>query len=196
MSTSKTKKDEDFKELRNNVYTLFYYSNKPYCLNELVLQFKGYKKTIIEKIITDLENKGLITIKLNNKTKIFHLNQSNLKYEKSEEEYKTEYETKLVELKELKSLNSTLNSKVTSFKNMLTNEEMEEKIKYFKEFLLENKNIKEGVNEEIFNKTVNNLKKINQIKLKRKRIFNDIVNGVSEGMNMKKKEFLDEVGIE
>ncbi|ORD96011.1 hypothetical protein HERIO_2021 [Hepatospora eriocheir] len=193
MSTSKTKKDEDFKELRNNVYTLFYYSNKPYFLNELVLQFKGYKKTIIEKIITDLENKGLITIKLNNKTKIFHLNQSNLKYEKSEEEYKAEYETKLVELKELKSLNSTLNSKVTSFKNMLTNEEMEEKIKYFKEFLLENKNIKEGVNEEIFNKTVNNLKKINQIELKRKRIFNEIVNGVSEGMNMKKKEFLDKV---
>ena len=73
-------KTSEYKQYRNDIYTLLYYSNKPFIITELNLQFKHIPKSQIEQILLDLSQKQLITTKLNGKTKLYFLNQEVLNY--------------------------------------------------------------------------------------------------------------------
>ncbi|KAL6121923.1 hypothetical protein NUSPORA_01110 [Nucleospora cyclopteri] len=112
-------KSEEYKTLRNGVYTLLYYANKPFVSTELVLQFKGSKKSQIEKILDDLEKKNLITIKINGKSKVYYLNQSRLRYIDSERKAESQNENEAnLSLKNSQEIDNSVNQKKSNKKTI------------------------------------------------------------------------------
>ncbi|ORD94300.1 hypothetical protein ECANGB1_897 [Enterospora canceri] len=209
-------KSEDYKTLRNQVYTLFYYSNKPFILTELNLQFKEARKTEIETICDDLTSKGLLTNKMNGKTKIWYLNQNKLNYGEKENlastagsmdarkqsgvsmgELEEVYEEVKEEFKITKEKGMELRNEINSLNNELSNVELEDEIEKMKVFITENKAYEnvELVDEEEYKKHKTVQVKYRKMEAERKGILKNIINSVSEGMGKSKKEFMEEVGI-
>ena len=221
-ATGKLNKDEIYKKTRNDLYTWFYYNNKPVIMTELNLLFKDAGKKMLETLCEDLESKKLISIKLNGKTKVYFLNQETLKYKNEGEtvenasnkmscsidnktvEYKTfeELQQKEIEISEkyaeVLEINRGLLEEINMLSNALSDEEFIIKIEEFKKFLEENKEYAsiETVIPEEFDKLKDKEIKIKKIHGKRNKIFKNVVETVSEAMGIKKKIFLEEAGIE
>lgn len=229
-------KDEAYRKVRDELYSYFYYSNKPVVMTELNLIFKDVSKKLLETICDDLEEKKVLSIKLNGKTKVYFLNQKSLSYIKENIEIENENnntqgnitentqgtmqkmscsvdvkkhrgktlkeleeEWKIVEEqnKQLIEENIQLKEEKHAIGSALSDEEMQKEIEEFKEFLEENKKYTEI--ELADEKTFDSLKVEENLLKKtfifRKKIFKNITETVSEGMNKKVKEFLEEVGL-
>ncbi|OQS54788.1 hypothetical protein EHP00_1268 [Ecytonucleospora hepatopenaei] len=229
-------KDEAYRKVRDELYSYFYYSNKPVVMTELNLIFKDVSKKLLETICDDLEEKKVLSIKLNGKTKVYFLNQKSLSYIKENIEIENENnntqgnitentqgtmqkmscsvdvkkhrgktlkeleeEWKIVEEqnKQLIEENNQLKEEKHAIGSALSDEEMQKQTEEFKEFLEENKKYTEI--ELADEKTFDSLKvEENLLKktfISRKKIFKNITETVSEGMNKKVKEFLEEVGL-
>lgn len=229
-------KDEAYRKVRDELYSYFYYSNKPVVMTELNLIFKDVSKKLLETICDDLEEKKVLSIKLNGKTKVYFLNQKSLSYIKENIEIENENnntqgnitentqgtmqkmscsvdvkkhrgktlkeleeEWKIVEEqnKQLIEENNQLKEEKHAIGSALSDEEMQKQTEEFKEFLEENKKYTEI--ELADEKTFDSLKVEENLLKKtfifRKKIFKNITETVSEGMNKKVKEFLEEVGL-
>lgn len=208
---------EEYRQLRNTMYTFFYYSNKPTAVPELCLQFKTQKKVHIEKILDDLVSKNKIFLKLCGRTKVYCLSQ-NMEYEIDDPNYTDEVdqaqdqaeEDKVLrflkwrnaavtsELKALKDLNRDLDAEILSLDTEMSVEELKKAIKTMNKAVEENGAYEtaEYVDYEEFDGRKKQLVLMEKEYSCRKKVFKEIVSGVSEGLEMKPKDLLEEAGIE
>lgn len=219
-SNNTSQKTGEYKTTRNELYTLFYYTNKPFIITELSLRFKDVGKKQLEKVLDDLEEKKLITIKLNGKTKVYVLNQDNLKYrdeENSTQEKENDKTTsqsskkQFVTMSTLKKTqevltqklsdvtltNNQLSAEVAELSNELSTEMLRKKIQEFELFIQENIEFEsvELADEAEFETVSAKMGVYTKMESQRKKIIKEIVDTVSDGLGMKKKEFMEEAGI-
>lgn len=156
----------EYRQLRDTVYTFFYYSNKPVSANEVALQFKNCKKNNLQKVLDDLVAKDKIFFRTIGKSKIYclfqdmqyqvdesvytdHIDQAFLK-EKTENDKNPEllddktlrylrwcYENTLQKLNLLKEKSKSLDQSLVAFENQLSVEELKRAIKDMKEIIKE-----------------------------------------------------------
>lgn len=217
-STKNNVKTSEYKQHRNDIYTLLYYSNKPFVITELNLQFKHIPKSQIEQILIDLTQKQLINTKLNGKTKLYFLNQEVLNYHNEQfdqieinnddkfnitskktlkqlEEIHANVATKLAEYK---LQNEQLHEKIDKSKNELSNEELTKCISEFKNFINDNKKYSNiiTIDKNLFETKQSKVIEYKKIEKQRQIMFKFIVNTVCENFELKIKELLDEAGID
>lgn len=211
-------KTSEYKQYRNDIYTLLYYSNKPFIITELNLQFKHIPKSQIEQILLDLSQKQLITTKLNGKTKLYFLNQevlnyyheqfdqmetnkvneSNITLKKTLSQLKETHTNIMAKLAEYKLQNEQLHEKLLKAKNELNNEELIKCISDFKNFINDNEKYSNiiTIDKNLFETKQLKVIEYKKIEKQRQIMFKSIVNTVCENFEFKMKELLDEAGID
>lgn len=214
-STPESSRNE-YRQLRDIIYTFFYYSNKPVALSEIQLQFKGYKKATVLKVIDDLVEKKKIMAKAFGKSKIYCLSQNmtfNIDEEYTDEidaqqnqeiEDKTlrfikwKYDNIMMKLEQVKKDSKLKEIEISQLESVMTEEEYERAISKMKAQIKEFKNIsvENMITADQFNQQKKLLASIKKECTKRKNIFNEIIDNVSEGMGCSKKAFLEDVGID
>lgn len=221
MAVSKSKSSisdrDSYRQLRDTIYTFFYYSNKPVNMSELILQFKGHPKKLVETVVDDLVQKNKIFMKvIGTKTKIYCLTQED-NYEIDEEYtdeidndqnkevddkklrfFKWKNEKLKNELNELKKKSSDLDLKIAAFDNSLTTEELKNEIERMKREIESHDGERnyEYVDVNVFEKTKKDMENLEKELIKRKKKFKEMVEMISDGLEMKKKDLLTEAGIE
>ncbi|KAI5168341.1 26S proteasome regulatory subunit, ATPase 3, interacting protein [Pancytospora epiphaga] len=213
---SKALDKNEWRELRNTIYTFFYYSNKPIGNTELGLQFKNQKKSDVENILNDLVEKKKIVSKAFSKSKIYYLAQD-MEYTVDDSEYTDEidetqdqtednkvmrylrWKNKLLSMN-LKTLQEECNEVEGSL--ALLNEEMttSELVKAIESLESEISKFDSSVGEEIvepetFEKLKKGLVTIQKMSTERSKLFKGMVAGISEGLEVKKQDLLEEAGI-
>lgn len=213
---SQTDKSE-FRQLRDTIYTFFYYSNKPVSITEIILQFKNNKKSMVEKVLEDLVNKKMIFFRIFGKSKIYCLAQE-MSFEIDESIYtddidktqdqsiedkvlrylKWNFERHSSELAQLKDKNKKLDTELSEYDNQMTTEELKRAIKDFKATIkeYEGRDKKEVVSTVDFNKRKKEHAEIKKEFSKRSQLFKEIIDSLSEGLNKKRKELFKEIGLE
>lgn len=220
MAKKEEKEDEknEYRQLRDTIYTFMYYCNKPIIGTELLLQFKGQKKATVEKVLDDLVAKEKLFLKLFGKSKIYCLSQSmeftigkeytdKIDSEQDQNiEYKTlrylkwsfEENTKL--LNELKIENKRLSEELAGFENEMSVEELKASIKEMNNLIkIDKENQKEGkvtVDPKEFAKIKKTHAIIKKENINRNSIFKNIVDSICDGTGIKKKDFLKDAGID
>lgn len=215
---SKEDDKSEFRQLRDLIYTFMYFCNKPVIISEIVLQFKSYKRSLIEKVLDDLAAKEMISLKLFGKSKIYCLSQK-MEFEINEEEYTEEidaeqdskiedkclrylkwnYERNSSKLKAAKEENKQLTDEIQSNENELSVEELKRAVSDMKSTVkdYENNEDKEiTVSCDDFNKVKNKHQKLKKDLTERNLIYKNIVENISEALNLKRKQFLNTVGID
>lgn len=213
--TSQNDKNE-YRQVRDTIYTFFYYLNKPVGLAEIMLQFKNHKKATVQKVLDDLVAKNKIFMRLFGKSKIYCLTQD-MSYsvdecytEEIDREQNQEIEDKVLrflkwnyerhsdELNTLRNESKELDSQLKEFECQLTVEELKRAIKDMKSVIEEDKGTEkeESVSFEEFNKKKKQLTAVKKESAKRTGIFKDIVDGICDGCGVKKKDLLRDAGIE
>jgi len=216
MDTSQSNRN-DYRQLRDTVYTFFYYSNKPVAMTEIVLQFKGAKKPALQAVLDDLVAKEKIFSKDISRSKVYCLAQD-MSYEIDHDIYTDEidrtqdqtvedktqrylkwcYDMQLAELNAAKEESRALDSCLSEYENQMSVEELRKAVKGMRAVVKadDEKETEEKVSYEDFMK----LKKVHgQLKKeleKRSRIFKEIVNGFCEGSGMSKSDLYANAGIE
>lgn len=214
-----TKKDDEFRQARNALYTFFYFCNKPVSTTELCLQFKNYPKKTLTTALSSLVEKKKIFEKLaNSKSKMYCLTQET-EYTIDDADYTPEMGEKYRvdeddddvicylrwknaavngELEALKAEARELDRLLDGYGNELPPEVLKAEILQFQETLKSNEKavIREYVDEEKFEAAVKELNLLAKELAKRKKVYNDVVGGLADGMDMKKSELLLDVGIE
>lgn len=218
-SKSATADKENYRQLRDIIYTFFYYSNKPVNMSEIVLQFRSYSKKLVESVIEDLVQKDKIFMKIiGSKTKIYCLKQEDNYEINCDLEYTDEIDavqnqevddkslrylkwknaqlkTKLVELKE-ESVD--LDNKIAAFDNSMTIEEMKNEIEKMINCINSYCEISpcEFIDEELFKNAKKEIAIYEKNYKQKKKIFKEMVGTIADGLEMKKKDLLIEIGIE
>lgn len=221
-TTNKTDSDKtEYRQLRDTIYTFMYYSNKPMILSELVLQFKNQKKSMVEQILDDLVSKEKIFMKVFGKASKVYCLMQNMEYGIDESIYTDDideanikkyteiddkclrflrwnYESKLAELGALKEECKGLDGEISLYENELSVEDLKKAIINMKSIVDEDNQDEdeETVTYEEFNKKKKSHLLIKKELARRSGIVKDIADGVSEGLGMKRNEFLMNVGIE
>lgn len=208
----------DYRQLRDTIYTFMYYCNKPIIATELLLQFKGHKKAQVEKVLDDLVSKEKLFIKLFGKSKIYCLSQ-NMTFEigndytddidKNQDQtvedkvlryLKWNYESKAKILSELKNENKMLNEELLTFENEMSVEELKNAIKEMKNTIKldeqDQKDEETPVDPKEYAKIKKSHSTIKKELSNRNEIFKNIVDSICDGVGIKKKDFLRDAGIE
>lgn len=216
MSNSQDERAE-YRQLRDTIYTFFYYSNKPVIANEVVLQFKSCKKATVQKILEDLVSKEKIFMRTIGKSKVYCLSQD-MTFEIDESVYTDEidrqqdqsiddkvlrylkwsHERHIAELNKLKEESKKLDQILNGYENQLSVDELKREIKDMKTIVMEHKEKgkSECVSYEEFNKKKKEYSNIKKELTKRNQIYKNIVDGICEGCGIKKKDLLRSVGLE
>lgn len=207
----------EFRQIRDTVYTFFYYSNKPVGVTEIVLQFKNHSKKMIESILDDLVAKKMIILKPFGKVKIYCLAQE-MTFKLDEDIYTPEIdkeqdqsiEDKLLrylkwncdrhakELAILKETNRSLDAKLAVYDNQMSVEELTRSIKDLKEFIkeYEGSDKKDTISAADFNRRKREHTLAKKEFTKRSNAFKEIVSGLCDGLGKSKAELLLDSGIE
>lgn len=213
---SQTDKTE-YRQLRDTIYTFFYYSNKPVILAEINLQFKNYKKTNVQKVLDDLVAKEKIFTKTIGKSKIYCLAQE-MAFEIDEDLYTDEidkaqdqtvddkvirylqwnYAKHVDELNNIKNENKELDLELHEFEGQLSIEELRRAIEGMQETIKEysEEEKKEMISYKEFNDKKKDHALIKKELSKRTKIFKGIVEMVCDGCGIEKKDLLKNAGIE
>lgn len=206
----------EYRQVRDTVYTYFYYLNKPVSLPEILLQFKNNKKVTVQKVLDDLVSKDKIFMRLFGKSKVYCLTQDmsysidecytdDIDREQNQEiedkvlrYLKWNYERHSEELSKLKNECKELDAELKEFECQLTVEELKRAIKDMKEIIKEDKETEkeESVSFEEFNKKKKQLAAVKKESVKRMGIFKDVVDGICDGCGVKRKDFLKDAGVE
>ncbi|WUR03794.1 TBPIP domain-containing protein [Vairimorpha necatrix] len=197
-----------FNNINNNltddekkIFDFFFNINRPVSSAELLLNFKKQiSNTLLQNICTNLESKNLIIIKLYSKTKIFMINPS--VFDMSEQD------TNKQRLKDLSTENETLKKEYTSlinelksYKNMETEEELDEKISKMKsrlEILQERVKCRERgelISKKEIEEYIQKNKKMMKIKKERSKMKNEMIETICENMNIKKRDLIEELDL-
>lgn len=214
--TSQTDKSE-FRQLRDTIYTFFYYSNKPVGVTEILLQFKNSKKAMVEKVLEDLVNKKMIFVKMFGKSKIYCLSQD-MKFEIDENTYtddidktqdqniddkvlrylKWNLDRHSVQLTQLKEESKDLDLKLSVYENQMTTDELKRAIKDLKTVIrdFESRDKVNAISPTDFNKRKKEHASVKKEFLKRSNLFKEMINSLCDGLNKKKKDLFKEIGLE
>ncbi|KAI3658775.1 hypothetical protein MP638_001657 [Amoeboaphelidium occidentale] len=183
-------------------------TNRPYSATDLTNNLKDYGKTQIVKSLTSLSQDGSIICKTYGKQQVYVVKQEEGDATVSKEELteldeqcdrmKEELSKKKAELKERvdllnNSLLCTLTDEALSERLSAVSAELEKKQQKLQ--LLLGGGV-ELVDEKEIKRVEEELKKMNDLLKKRKRMCMDAVKAISEGMDMKVKDFVESVGIE
>ncbi|KAM0681055.1 PSMC3 interacting protein [Glugoides intestinalis] len=213
---SQTDKTE-YRQLRDTIYTFFYYSNKPVIISEINLQFKNYKKTNVQKVLDDLVTKEKIFFRTIGKSKVYCLSQE-MSFEIDDNSYTDDidkmqdqtvddklmrylqwnYTNHVDELNKLKNENKELDLELTEFEGQLSIEELRRAIKGMKETIEEHsgEEKQEVVGYEEFNNKKKEHTAIKKELSKRTKIFKGIIEMVCDGCGIEKKDLLQNAGVE
>lgn len=188
---------------KERIYQMLYKCNRPTSKAEVMASFKGeIASTNIQEALDKLEKSGRIVTKTYVKTKIYLVNQDMFQNE-ADGELEDKIEAYAKESEDLKGELVSLNNEIEVLDKILSIEQLKEKITSLMETTAANetklKELKSGGREiskkdmadaaKAHTKTSAMLKKV-------KRIFNEILEALSEGMDMKKAQLYEELGIE
>ena len=207
---SKPKKKEDnvkIEDPKKYVYDYMKAQNRPYSLINIFDNLHGaIKKSQLTKILDSLVDEGSLIMKEYN-TKIYLFNQDKLDIKVTDtdiDKIQSEIDEKREENKKLKEEISTKQNELKILTLSLTDEELKAKIKELKKELAKMKakvdDIKENkidpVPPEKMNEARENFEKELKVFKKTKKICVDIVNDISDGLELKLKETFEKIGIE
>ncbi|AFM97707.1 Tat binding protein 1-interacting protein [Encephalitozoon hellem ATCC 50504] len=194
---------EDYDDDEERVFQMMYKCNRPTSKSEIVAYFKGeIGGTAIQEILNYLESDGRLVTKTYGKTKIYLVNQDLFQ---NEEDVKlsTELQGYEEKIKLLAEEIGSLDAEIKMLDKMMSIDQLEESIEALDRTVKDNQKRLEGFRDggrEVSKKEMDGAKKKYeraQSGLKKvRRIFNEIVERLSEGMDMKKSELYEEIGIE
>ncbi|KAG5858927.1 TBPIP/Hop2 winged helix domain-containing protein [Encephalitozoon hellem] len=194
---------EDYDDDEERVFQMMYKCNRPTSKSEIVAYFKGeIGGTAIQEILNYLESDGRLMTKTYGKTKIYLVNQDLFQ---NEEDVKlgTELQGYEEKIKLLAEEIGSLDAEIKMLDKMMSIDQLEESIEALDRTVKDNQKRLEGFRDggrEVSKKEMDGAKKKYeraQSGLKKvRRIFNEIVERLSEGMDMKKSELYEEIGIE
>lgn len=206
-----------FRQARDTIYTFFYYLNKPVGVSEIILQFKNYKKSMVEQVLDDLVAKNKIFFKMFGKSKIYCLTQ-NMNFEIDETVYTEEidnaqdqtlddkvlrylkwnFERNSKELTDLKEESKRLDSQLSIYENQMSVEDLTRAIEDLKlgisEYEGQDKN--EIVDTADFNKRKKEHMVVKKELTKRSNIFKEMVDQLCDGLGKSKSVLFKEIGLE
>ncbi|KAM0672336.1 Tat binding protein 1-interacting protein [Ordospora colligata] len=192
---------EDYKE---SVFQMMYKCNRPTVKAEIVAYFKGeIKPSVLQDILDTLENEGSLITKIYGKSKVYLINQDLFNYDEEGEELDrelNEYESRLAVLKSDAEL---VEKEVEMFNKILPIEQIIEQIDMISARIEDNKERLNNLqNNEIevdskdmaaakkgYEKAICTLKRM-------KKVFDEVIDKLSEGLDMKKSQLYEEIGIE
>lgn len=208
---------EEYRELRDTVYTFFYYSNKPVNISELTTQFKNITKPRIEKILEDLVEKKKIFSKALGKQKYYCLVQD-MTYTIDDPEYTDAVDAQqnqtvcdkelrflrwkranlLQTLKTLQLECSQLDEMIKVKEQELGTEDLIKAIEGMRAFIKKNGQVKELklVSEADAEKQNVNMNRLRKELQQRKRMLKEMIDMLCDGLDLKRSELLSEAGIE
>ncbi|KAF9764099.1 Homologous-pairing protein 2 like protein, partial [Nosema granulosis] len=172
------------------MFLIFYNSNRPFSSTEIALSFP---KKVTETSLSELIRKDLIIQKTYNKSKLYMLN---VDYEDIPQSRIEESENKLSALKDSYKLSQ---STLASLQTSLTEEEILSTIQDLEtELSLLDSKLQSGslYSEETVSKLHAEYKSCKKILKDRSEIYKNILEILSEKLNLKKTDLLEEVGIE
>ncbi|AFN82420.1 Tat binding protein 1-interacting protein [Encephalitozoon romaleae SJ-2008] len=194
---------EDYEDEEERVFQMMYKCNRPTSKSEIMAYFKGeIGGTAIQEILDYLESDGRLVTKTYGKSKIYLVNQDLFQ---SEEDVKLNAELQEYgeKRKILEEEISTLDAEIKMLDKMMSINQLEESIKILDKTVKDNQERLESFKNggrEVSKKDMENAKKKYeraQSGLKKiRRIFNEVIERLSEGMDMKKSELYEEIGIE
>lgn len=207
----------EYRQLRDTVYTFFYYSNKPVVMTEITLQFKGVKKPQLQAVLDDLVEKDKIFVRDIGKSKVYCLSQ-NMSYEIDEAIYtdvidktvdqtiddktlrylKWCYDKQMEELGALKEESKRLDGILYGYENQMSVEELRRVVKDMRALISahDSKGKVEKVSYEVFSKQKKQYSEFKKVLDNRNKIFKEIVDVICDGSGMKKTELYKEADIE
>lgn len=185
------------------VFQMLYKCNRPTAKSEIAATFKGeISAANIQSSLNSLESAGRVITKLYGKTKIYLVNQevfmdeSKIELDQKIEKYSKENEV-------LRSKLDSLNGEIEVVDGMLSIEELHDGIRSLSELTAANevrlRDLKSGgreVSKEDMTDAVKTHGKTMAMLRKVRRIFNQMIETLSEGMDMKKAQLYEEMGIE
>lgn len=188
---------------KESVFQMMYKCNRPTVKAEVVAYFKGeIGATAVQDILDILESEGCLITKIYGKSKVYLVNQDLFSKDEDVELDRevSEYESKLAMLK---SDAEAVGKEIELFGKMLPIEQIVEQIDATSARIEENKRrLNKLQNDEIevdskdmaaakkgYEKAVCTLKRM-------KKIFNEVIEKLSEGLDMKKSLLYEEIGIE
>ena len=206
---SKVKKKEEIKidDPKKYVYDYMKTQNRPYSLINIFDNLHGaIKKSQLGKILDALVEEGSLIMKEYN-TKIYLFNQDKLDVKITDSDIDTiqkEIDEKKEEHKKLKEVIASKANELKILTLSLTDEELKSRIKELKKELSKMKikvdNIKENkidpIPPEKMKEAKENFEKELKIFKKTKKICVEIINDISDGMELKIKDTYDKIGIE
>lgn len=207
---SKNKKKEEFAKIddpKKYVYDYMKAQNRPYSLINIFDNLHGaVKKSQLVKILDALVEEGSLIMKEYN-TKIYLFNQDKLDIKVTDadiDKIQKEIDEKREENKRLKEEISSKANELKILTLSLTDDELKAKIKELKKELSKMKikvdDIKENKIDPIplekMNEAKENFEKELKIFKKTKKICVEIINDISDGMELKLKDTYDKIGIE
>lgn len=181
--------------------------NRPFSVQNIVdaLQKEGIKKTQCEKILSNLVEKEVVSVKEYGKAKIYLFRQDTIEIpdqqevEEMEENLKSkeeEYNSVNAEITELEKEVNYLSSQMTEEEARNKKTELETTLQQMKEKLQILSEGRQQVDPEERKKLQQNLL-YNVSKWKqRKRMAKEILDTISENANMKYKELCEQIGVE
>lgn len=171
------------------IFLIFYFSNRPSSSTELALSLP---KKALEAALTDLLDKDLIFQKIYNKAKLYMLNSSVCDYGDVEDLGES--------CAALKDSLRNIQKNLINIQNQLTENELEEKISLLESRIEKNKESLSKISSgELYTEEdvlLLSPKPLLKLLKERRSIYKNILDILTENLNMKKKEFLEEVGIE
>ncbi len=206
---SKVKKKEEIKidDPKKYVYDYMKTQNRPYSLINIFDNLHGaIKKSQLGKILDALVEEGSLIMKEYN-TKIYLFNQDKLDVKITDSDIdaiQKEIDEKKEEHKKLKEVIASKANELKILTLSLTDEELKSRIKELKKELSKMKikvdNIKENkidpIPPEKMKEAKENFEKELKIFKKTKKICVEIINDISDGMELKIKDTYDKIGIE
>lgn len=185
------------------IFQMLYKCNRPTSKTEVGAYFKGeIGPTGIQNALDRLENDGKVVTKGYGKTKIYLVNQDVFQ-EEDNGELEKKIERHMEESGALRRELESLEVEVDAINNVLSMEELNERIGAVTETteanrvrLMEIRSCGREISKKdmasaakAHAKTMNALKKV-------KKVFNEMIETLSEGMDMKKSQLYEEMGME
>ena len=207
---SKVKKKEENAKIddpKQYVYDYMKSQNRPYSAINIFDNLHGaIKKSQLQKILDALVDEGSLIMKEYN-SKIYLFNQDKLEIKVSDadiEEIQKEIDAKREENKQLKEEIASKNNELKILTLTLTDEELKAKIKEMKKELAKMKikvddikgNKIDPIPPEKMNEAKENFEKELKVFKKTKKICTEIINDISDGLELKLKDTYEKIGIE
>ncbi|KAI4290784.1 26S proteasome regulatory subunit, ATPase 3, interacting protein [Pancytospora philotis] len=214
---SKQADKDEWRELRNTVYTFFYYSNKPIGGTELSLQFKNQSKKNIDSVLDDLIEKGKIVLRPMGRSKLYYLAQ-NIEYGIDDPAYTDEvdaaqdqreekkvlrylrwrHEQMNAQMQALKRQNESLSAEIGAYNGAMSDLEVEKAIAEYRAVLEENAQFEsiQCVDSDEFARRKKELEALRKEALVRQKMCKEMVNSISEGLEIKAAQLREDAGLE